>query len=82
MGKKRVLAVKGRGKKGLHQQAFAYLAGLEKEGIALGLSRIRRFLRVLGNPEKRFHVVHVAGTNGKGSTAATVSYTHLTLPTN
>ncbi len=39
-------------------------------GIRPGLSRISRLLRMLGNPEKTLPVIHVAGTNGKGSTGA------------
>ncbi|HPJ25094.1 MAG TPA: folylpolyglutamate synthase/dihydrofolate synthase family protein [Synergistaceae bacterium] len=39
-------------------------------GICPGLSRISRLLRILGNPEKAIPVVHLAGTNGKGSTGA------------
>jgi len=35
----------------------------------LGLARIRYFLKLLGNPEKKFKSIHVAGTSGKGSTA-------------
>jgi len=54
------------------QRAFAYLAELEKAGIVLGLERTRRFLWALGNPEKKFKSIHIAGTKGKGSTAAMV----------
>jgi len=36
--------------------------------IKLGLSRIKMFLKLLDNPQKNLKVVHVAGTNGKGST--------------
>lgn len=32
-----------------------------------GLERVERFMKVLGNPHKDFHVIHIAGTNGKGS---------------
>lgn len=48
----------------------------EKRGFAAyspaayDLERVRRLLAMLGNPERKFHVVHVAGTKGKGSTAA------------
>lgn len=35
--------------------------------IQLGLARISRLLKLLGNPEQAFKTVHVAGTNGKGS---------------
>ncbi|TKY87055.1 hypothetical protein EX895_003732 [Sporisorium graminicola] len=38
--------------------------------IELGLERITRLLARLGSPHKRFPVIHVAGTNGKGSTIA------------
>lgn len=37
--------------------------------MRLGLGRMRAFLARVGNPERRFRVVHIAGTNGKGSTA-------------
>src|ERR1017187_1854755 len=39
----------------------------------LGLDRIRAVLAALGNPEKAYRVVHVAGTNGKGSTCAMIA---------
>ena len=39
----------------------------------LGLERIRAVLDALGNPEKAYRVVHVAGTNGKGSTCAMIA---------
>ncbi|MCP4808930.1 MAG: bifunctional folylpolyglutamate synthase/dihydrofolate synthase [Proteobacteria bacterium] len=39
-------------------------------GIRLGLDAITRFLQHLGAPHKRLRVVHVAGSNGKGSTVA------------
>lgn len=41
----------------------------EYTGLRLGLGRIRAFLAGAGSPERRFPVIHVAGTNGKGSTA-------------
>src|SRR5438105_15859614 len=39
----------------------------------LGLDRIRAVLEALGNPERAYRVVHVAGTNGKGSTCAMIA---------
>ncbi|MDC3415676.1 bifunctional folylpolyglutamate synthase/dihydrofolate synthase [Aquibacillus salsiterrae] len=39
-------------------------------GIKPGLSRMEAMLKALGNPEKRIKAVHLAGTNGKGSTLA------------
>ena len=47
-----------------------YLASLEKFGINLGLERITSLLEQLDNPQQKFRSLHVAGTNGKGSTCA------------
>ena len=38
------------------------------------LERVRRLLARLGNPEKNIRCIHIAGTNGKGSTCAFLSY--------
>lgn len=42
-------------------------------GVHLGLERISKLLRDLGNPQDRVPIVHVAGTNGKGSVCAYLS---------
>lgn len=42
-------------------------------GVHLGLERITKLLRDLGNPHDRVPIVHVAGTNGKGSVCAYIS---------
>ena len=47
-----------------------YLYGLQSHGIKPGLSRTTALLGALGNPHTSFQVFHIAGTNGKGSTAA------------
>jgi dihydrofolate synthase/folylpolyglutamate synthase len=47
-----------------------YLFGLEFHGIKLGLDNIRRLMRAAGDPQDSIATVHVAGTNGKGSTLA------------
>ncbi|MDY7225156.1 bifunctional folylpolyglutamate synthase/dihydrofolate synthase [Hyalangium rubrum] len=52
------------------QEALAFLAGLNPSGIKLGLERVHATLEALGHPERRYRVLHVAGTNGKGSTCA------------
>jgi|Deesub1362B_J571_1020462.scaffolds.fasta_scaffold00082_93 dihydrofolate synthase/folylpolyglutamate synthase len=49
--------------------AIDYLYNLTKIGIKLGLENPRRLLRLLGNPETHFRSIHIAGTNGKGSTS-------------
>ncbi len=47
-----------------------FLYGLTRNGIKLGLSVTREFSEHLGNPDRRFKTIHVAGTNGKGSVSA------------
>ena len=50
--------------------SYPYLDSLQKFGINLGLERITYLLEKLGNPHLKFKSIHVAGTNGKGSTCA------------
>lgn len=50
-------------------EAQAYMTSLESSGINLGLKRIKALLKALGNPEESLKIIHVAGTNGKGSTS-------------
>lgn len=49
------------------------LKKLAGPGICPGLARLSKLLSFLDNPERKFNVVHVVGTNGKGSTSATLS---------
>jgi len=51
---------------------FLYALGNEIKSAKLGLERITAVLEALGNPERAYRVVHVAGTNGKGSTCAMI----------
>ena len=53
-----------------YEEALAYLARTEMMGTRLGLDRMRELLERLGSPQRKLKFVHVAGTNGKGSTAA------------
>jgi dihydrofolate synthase/folylpolyglutamate synthase len=41
--------------------------------ITLGLQRISQILNILGNPQNNLKIIHVAGTNGKGSVCAFIS---------
>jgi dihydrofolate synthase/folylpolyglutamate synthase len=50
-----------------------YLYGLQKHGIKFGLNCTRNLLDRVGNPHQKLHFVHIAGTNGKGSTGAILS---------
>ncbi|MBI5203896.1 MAG: bifunctional folylpolyglutamate synthase/dihydrofolate synthase [Nitrospirae bacterium] len=47
-----------------------YLYGLQKYGIKLGLDNTVKLLSCFNNPQASFKSVHIAGTNGKGSTSA------------
>ena len=51
---------------------FLYALGNEIKTAKFGLERIRTVLEAMGNPQDRMRHVHVAGTNGKGSTCAMI----------
>lgn len=42
-------------------------------GIKLGLENIKKLCNALGNPQDKYEVIHIAGTNGKGSTTTTIA---------
>ena len=50
--------------------ALAYLGQTRRFGMKLGLDPMRELARALGNPQDKLRFIHIAGTNGKGSTAA------------
>ena len=54
-------------------ETLEYIHSVKWQGSKPGLGRTRELLAALGNPEKSLKFVHIAGTNGKGSTAAIVS---------
>ncbi|MDA8169018.1 MAG: bifunctional folylpolyglutamate synthase/dihydrofolate synthase [Nitrospiraceae bacterium] len=56
-----------------YNEAVGYLYGLQKHGIKLGLDNPRRLLAAIGNPQKSFSSIHIAGTNGKGSTSTAIA---------
>lgn len=56
-----------------YSEALAYIHSISWKGSVLGLSRTQELLQKLGNPEKSLRFIHIAGTNGKGSTAAMLS---------
>ena len=53
-----------------YSQAIQFLYNLRLFGMKLGLENTRRLAAAAGNPERRLRFIHVAGTNGKGSTCA------------
>lgn len=56
-----------------YAEALDYIHGLQRFGSRLGLERISRLLEAAGHPEEELRVIHVAGTNGKGSVTAMVT---------
>ena len=54
-------------------ESVEYIHSLLAFGIKPGLERISMLLEMLDNPQDKLKVIHVAGTNGKGSTSTTIS---------
>ena len=52
--------------------AAELLTKKDKFKIKLGLNRVELMLKIFNNPEKSFEVIHIAGTNGKGSCASVI----------
>ncbi|MCE9536346.1 MAG: bifunctional folylpolyglutamate synthase/dihydrofolate synthase, partial [Nitrospirae bacterium] len=50
--------------------AVTFLYRLQKHGIKLGLETMTALMGRLGMPQTKYRTLHIAGTNGKGSTAA------------
>ena len=57
------------------EQAMELIHGVEWRGSRPGLARVRELLHRLGDPQDGLQFVHIAGTNGKGSTAAMLAST-------
>lgn len=55
------------------QEAISYIHSFQWQDHAPGLGRMRALLRALGDPQRGRKFVHVAGTNGKGSTCACIA---------
>lgn len=52
-----------------YEEARDWLYSLKNRGSTYGLERMDLFAKVLGNPQNSYPIIHIAGTNGKGSTA-------------
>jgi len=55
------------------KETLEYIHNVKWQGSKPGLERTQELLKALGNPEKQLKFVHVAGTNGKGSTSACIA---------
>lgn len=53
-----------------YEEARSYVAAVSKTGSILGLESIKNLMRELGDVQERLAIIHIAGTNGKGSTGA------------
>ncbi|MEC7487940.1 MAG: folylpolyglutamate synthase/dihydrofolate synthase family protein [Verrucomicrobiota bacterium] len=53
-----------------YKQAINYLYSLRNNGSSYGIDRMHSIMHELGDPQKSFPIIHVAGTNGKGSVCA------------
>ncbi len=53
-----------------YESAIEFLYGLQKHGIKLGLDNMHLLASRLGEPQRHYRILHIGGTNGKGSTAA------------
>lgn len=56
-----------------YSQALKIISKKQSLGIKPGLSRIENLMSVMGNPQNKIKVIHVAGTNGKGMVSATLA---------
>ncbi len=56
-----------------YKETMDYILNTAKFGSNYGLGRTEKILELLGNPEKKIKYIHVAGTNGKGSTAIMIT---------
>lgn len=56
-----------------YEESVCYIHSSNKFGMVLGLESISELLNRLGNPQRRLEFIHIAGTNGKGSTAAFIA---------
>ena len=53
-----------------YTEAKEFLSAASARGSILGLERVKELLALLGQPQEKVKIIHVAGTNGKGSFGA------------
>ena len=56
-----------------YNEALNYISSKQSLGIMPGLERIYKLLDKMGNPQNNLKIIHIAGTNGKGTVAATIA---------
>ncbi len=53
-----------------YEEAKAYIEEVSRTGSILGLENIKNLMKELGDVQEKLHILHIAGTNGKGSVGA------------
>lgn len=56
-----------------YQKAMQWIEDTKKYGSVLGLDNMKALLEKMGNPQNKLQIIHIGGTNGKGSTASYIS---------
>ena len=56
-----------------YDETLAWIHQMEQFGINLGLTRMEELLNRMGRPDRALKIIHVAGTNGKGSVCAFIA---------
>lgn len=56
-----------------YKEALKYIEETHKFGIRLGLDNMTKLLDLLGNPQDNLNIIHMSGTNGKGSTCSFIT---------
>ena len=56
-----------------YEEAMEYISNVGMFGSNYGLERTHRLLELLGSPQNKLKLIHIAGTNGKGSTTSMIS---------
>lgn len=57
----------------IYDEALNFILGKQSLGIMPGLTRITNLLETMGNPQNDIKIIHIAGTNGKGTVAKTIN---------
>lgn len=58
-----------------YNEALNFIVSKQSLGIMPGLNRILKLMERMGNPQNDLRIIHIAGTNGKGTVAATIAKT-------
>ena len=57
----------------IYNEALNFILGKQSLGIMPGLTRVMNLLETMGNPQNDIKIIHIAGTNGKGTVAKTIN---------